>query len=75
MFSGIIHPLSGTDELNDARFAIKVMASRVSLVPVKPGQFGRFPFKRITTEIRDGNPKLHDLMRWYPRAAELMRNK
>lgn len=74
-----IHKLSGTDELNDLRFTVKKMANLIDQHHVRsrqlpsPPPWGRFPFKKVNTEIIDGNPTLHELNRWYRYAPNLLR--
>ena len=63
-----IHKLSGTNTLDDTRFACKSMANKISTMRFSRGKFGRFPMRQITEKVRQGNVTLHELDRWYVRA-------
>lgn len=70
--SGNIHKLSGTDDLNDFRFACKSLASCLRSDRRIP-QDKRYFMRRVTEEVCDGSPTLRDVTKWLPRAQALMR--
>jgi hypothetical protein len=55
------------DELNDFRFMMKALAGDLSCRRMpRPWKYGPFPFRKVNEDVRLGNPRLYDLVRWYP---------
>ena len=73
MISGLIHKLSGTDQLNDFRFTMKTMAYCLRSDHRIP-QDRRYFMRRVTNDICEGSPTLRDVSRWYYNAIELVKN-
>jgi hypothetical protein len=60
----------GLDELAELRFECKKLASILSMKPRITHK--KVAMRRITNEVRDGNPRLRDLEQWYPIAKQLI---
>lgn len=58
------------NRLDDLRFTVKKMASILALRKLPAG---RFPMRQVTEKVREGTVTATELSKWYPKAAELLR--
>lgn len=66
----VIHSLSGTDTMNDLRFAVKRMAHLLSMRDLRGGTV---PMRKLTTKVLEGDILLAELQEWYPHAVNRLR--